>query len=268
MTPLARSWAGFVAILRAELADLFQYRIVMFLYAMWGVINPVIYLAVWAAVSGEGRVGGFGRDDFVLYYLIFMIVTHLTGTVEVYTIGPSIESGRMSARLLRPMHPFLGAAAMNVAYKSVSLLLLIPVWVVMFAVLRPPFTGDVLSIVLGLIALLLAILLTFLVGSALAMLAFWTTRSMSIHDIWMRVTFLLGGTVAPVAALPGFVQVMAVALPFRYTIGFPIEVVMGRLSPAELALGFGLLLGWTAVAAAAFGLIWRAGIKHYSAVGA
>ncbi len=261
-------FAGFVALIKVELANIFQYRIVMFLYALWEVVNPVIYLIVWSVVAGEGRISGFSRDDFVMYYLVFMVVAHLTQAIEVYTFGPLIEQGKLSPRLLRPIHPSWAAAATNIAYKTVSLIMLVPVWIAAFLLLRPAFGGDWITITLFVPAVSAAILLSFLIGSLFAMLAFWTTRSFSFWEIWMGLLFLIGGQVAPVAVLPGFVRNLATALPARYALGFPVEVVLGRLDEAELALGFAIQAAWIAVAALAFVIVWRSGIKRYSAVGA
>ena len=268
MTGALQSMAGALALGRAELADFFQYRIVMFLYALWDIISPIVYLAVWSAVAGDGAVGGYRQGDFVTYYLVFMAVTHLTAAIEVYTFGPMIQHGRLSPHLLRPMHPIWVAVARNLAYKVVSMLFLLPVWLVLFLLLRPPFQADPLAIGLFIPALTLAGLLSFLVGTCFALLAFWTTRSFSFWEIWMGLTFLLGGQVAPVAVLPGLVQTLAVALPMRYTLGFPIEVLLGRSQGLDLALGFAIQAGWIAAAGVAVVLIWRAGIKRYAAVGA
>ena len=259
---------GFAAFTRSELANLFQYRVMMFLYALWDVINPVIYLIVWSLVAGERQISGFSRDDFVMYYLVFMVVSHLALAIEVYTFGPLIERGQLSPRLLRPIHPWWHAAAVNVSYKLVNLIMLIPVWIGLFLVLRPAFPGDWITVALFLPALAAAILLSFLIGSLFAMLAFWTTRSFSFWQIWSSLLFLLGGQVAPVAVLPGFVRDLAIALPARYALGFPVEVVLGRLDAGELVMGFAIQAGWIAIAAVAFAAVWRSGIKRYSAVGA
>jgi ABC-2 type transport system permease protein len=263
-----RALAGALALMRAELADFLQYRVVMFLYALWDIVSPIIYLAVWSVVAGDGTVGGYGQGDFVAYYLVFMAVTHLTAAIEVYTFGPMIQYGRLSPHLLRPMHPIWVAVARNLAYKAVSMLFLLPIWAVLFVVLRPPFEVDALAIGLFVPALALAGLVSFLSGTCFALLAFWTTRSFSFWEIWTGLTFLLGGQVAPVAVLPGVVQTLAVALPMRYTLGFPIEVLLGRVRGLDLVVGFALQVGWTLAAGAAVALIWRAGIKRYAAVGA
>ncbi len=67
--------------------------------------------------------------------------------------------------------------------------------------------------------------------------------------------------------LPGALQAVSKALPFRYMIGFPVEVLTRRLSGPELLLGFGMQLGWLALALLAARLAWTRGLKHYSAVG-
>jgi ABC-2 type transport system permease protein len=67
--------------------------------------------------------------------------------------------------------------------------------------------------------------------------------------------------------LPGLMQVVAAGLPFRYMVGFPVEVLTGQLTGTDLWLGFGFQIGWLAVAVALFALVWRLGVKHYEAVG-
>ena len=63
-------------------------------------------------------------------------------------------------------------------------------------------------------------------------------------------------------------QNLATALPMRYTLGFPIEVLLNRLDAGQLALGFALQILWLAAAALTVRAVWRAGIRQYSAVGA
>ena len=50
-------------------------------------------------------------------------------------------------------------------------------------------------------------------------------------------------------------------------VGFPVEVLTGQVQGAELLTGFAFQVGWLAVAALAFRLMWRNGLRHYSAIG-
>jgi ABC-2 type transport system permease protein len=70
-----------------------------------------------------------------------------------------------------------------------------------------------------------------------------------------------------VARLPALIQAAAVLLPFRYMLGFPVEVLMGGLAPGELALGFALQTAWLLAALSIYQLVWRRGLRRYSAVG-
>ncbi len=57
-------------------------------------------------------------------------------------------------------------------------------------------------------------------------------------------------------------------LPFPYTLSFPILLILGELSPQEIAANFGMQAVWVVLSYLIFRLIWRAGLKQFSAVGA
>jgi ABC-2 type transport system permease protein len=50
-------------------------------------------------------------------------------------------------------------------------------------------------------------------------------------------------------------------------IGFPVELLTGHLSPAEIVLGFSIQVGWLLAAVILYRVVWRNGLRHYSAVG-
>jgi ABC-2 type transport system permease protein len=55
-------------------------------------------------------------------------------------------------------------------------------------------------------------------------------------------------------------------LPFRSTIGFPIELLMGRLSASEVLLGFSVGLGWIAALTGLYVTMWRPAARRHQAV--
>jgi ABC-2 type transport system permease protein len=56
-------------------------------------------------------------------------------------------------------------------------------------------------------------------------------------------------------------------MPYRYMLGFPVEVLMGRLSQEQIGGGFLGLGIWILVALLLHRVVWRHGLRHYSAVG-
>jgi ABC-type uncharacterized transport system permease subunit len=74
--------------------------------------------------------------------------------------------------------------------------------------------------------------------------------------------FLLAGQVAPVQLLPGAVRTAATAFPFRYMLGFPVEVLNGQLAPSQVVQGFAVGGGWLVLSLALSVALWRMGLRR------
>jgi ABC-2 type transport system permease protein len=57
-------------------------------------------------------------------------------------------------------------------------------------------------------------------------------------------------------------------LPFRYTMSFPVELLMGRLRLREILLGIAIQWIWVTALYALNRWVWHRGLRRYSAVGA
>jgi ABC-2 type transport system permease protein len=51
-------------------------------------------------------------------------------------------------------------------------------------------------------------------------------------------------------------------------IAFPLDLLLGRLTPLEALTGFAAQAGWLMLSLVLVRLVWRAGARVYSAVGA
>jgi ABC-2 type transport system permease protein len=78
----------------------------------------------------------------------------------------------------------------------------------------------------------------------------------------------LTGRLAPLSLLPGWVLIVASALPFRWMISFPVEVLLGKLTLEEVVLGFAVQGIMLTVLALMLAAIWPAAVERYTAVGA
>jgi ABC-2 type transport system permease protein len=238
-----------------------------FILAFGWMIPPLIYLFVWATAAGGGAVGGMTRDGFIAYYLALIVVNQLTYSQTNWTVGDNIRSGDLNARLLRPVSPFFQTLADEVAGKVVYMAFVIPVTLLLALLLRPQVQWTWANAAAFLPALLMAWLLRFFWGYWLALLAFWATRADSLLAVQDSLVFLLAGQVAPVQLLPGALRSAATVLPFRYMLGFPVEVLTGGLSPQEMVAGFATQAAWLALSVALYATLWRLGLRRYAAVG-
>ncbi|HUI69632.1 MAG TPA: ABC-2 family transporter protein [Spirochaetia bacterium] len=255
---------------KTTLASFIQYRASIFIWTIDRILEPLIYLVVWSAVARAtgGRVGGFDASQFAGYFIVMMLVTQVTYTWVMYEYEYKIRHGSLSFALLRPIHPIHTDLVDNISSKLITLPLMLVAAFVLVVLFKPAFSPPVWAAALFVPALLLAFAVKFVVEWTLALSAFWTTRVSAVNQGYFVAALFLSGQMAPLSLLPHSLQVAASLLPFRWMISFPVELILGRLSPAQAAAGLAAQGAWLCLGLVMLRAVWRAGVRVYSAVGA
>jgi len=102
----------------------------------------------------------------------------------------------------------------------------------------------------------------------LGMITFWTTRVSAIFELYFTLELLFSGRLVPLSLMPQWAQQTAAFLPFQWAFGFPIELLLGKLNPAQALYGLGAQVFWTLLGLFFVNLLWRAALRRFSAVGA
>jgi ABC-2 type transport system permease protein len=252
-------------------AEQWQYRANLLMYLLYWLVSPIVYLAVWTSIANsKGSVSGYTANDFVVYYMLLLIVDQLTSNITIHIFPYKIQDGTLSTELIRPIHPVLtNTLVTNVASKVLNLMVLLPVWILLLFIFRPDFSSVTWQgILLALPIIVMAFTLAFLLSASLSSLAFWTTRVYSVNEFYFALFMLCSGQFVPLKLMPSFVQAISRYLPFQLTLYFPIELIRGGLTPAEIIQGYILAVLWLVASYLLFRWVWRAGLKQYSAVGA
>jgi ABC-2 type transport system permease protein len=255
------------ALVRSTWLSWLQHRGFFYLVAFSWMVPLLTYLFVWSAAAGGGALGSLTQGELVAYYVVLILVNQFTFCTNNWTVGDAIRYGRLNLLLLRPMPPLHDALASEVAVKVVFMTFAIPVAALLAFLLHPELHVTVPEGLAFLPALAMAWALRFLWGYWIALLSFWATRADALLSLQESLVFLLGGQVAPFALLPQGMQAAATILPFRYMVGFPVEVLTGQVTPAGLCTGLAFQAGWLLFALILSATLWRAGLKRYSAVG-
>lgn len=252
-------------------AEQWQYRANLIMYLLYWLVSPIIYLAVWTSIAtSKGDVNGFTANDFVTYYMLLLICDQITSNIIIHIFAYKIQDGSLSGELVKPIHPLLNNTLVNdVAFKTLNMMWLIPIWLVLALIFKPDFASVTLTGVLSAVpALLLGYAINFLLSGVIVSLAFWTTRVYSIHEFYYALILLFAGQFVPLKLMPELIQAIARFLPFQLLMYFPIQLMQGRLTTDEITQGYASGAIWFFVAFLLFQTAWRRGVKRFSAVGA
>jgi ABC-2 type transport system permease protein len=247
-----------------------EYRAAFLVYMVYAVAGPVIALLVWLTVSEQGVRLPYDRGQFVTYYLLLGVVAMLTSTWLAPFVAEQIRLGGLSPWLLRPAPYIANFVGNNLGEKIVKLPLLLPLigLVALFFRADLHLPTDPIAWLLFALALPLAAAVAFLLDFVLGSLAFWMQDVNGLIRVKNLVGAFLAGQFLPLALFPAQFARFLEAQPFRYTLSFPLEVLTGSLTPAAVARGFAWQIGYCVGLWGCYRLLWRFGLRSYSATGA
>jgi ABC-2 type transport system permease protein len=247
------------------------YRWNFLLRVLVGFVPLLGSVFLWNAVfAGRQTVAGYTYPAMVAYFITIIVLDTLTVPNEDdFQIAEDIREGRINALLLKPLdyrlyrfHLF-GAARLVHAAFAVLPLALAMVWLGRYYHGLP----WLVNLPLALAAAFGAALIQFFFCFTLAMIAFWILDIGSVTFIIYSVEFLLGGHIFPIDAMPAWLQTTCLSLPFAYETFFPAAILIGRLHGAALAAGFAWQWAWIGFFYILSGLLWKRGLRQYTAVG-
>jgi ABC-2 type transport system permease protein len=265
---------AYPTLLRVGLAEAIAYRAEMVVW-MLTTTMPLVSLALWHAVAADGPIGPskqLTQTRLVAYFLAALIVRQLTGSWVVWEMNQEIRTGKLSLRLLRPIHPLIAYSAENLAALPLRGALSLPIAVVMlFTVGGAQFSHDWAMAPVLAAALLGAWLITFFIMCAIGSLGFFMESSTAVFEVYLGLFFALSGYLFPLellAARAPWVMAASRALPFYYTLGFPIEVMLGLHSRADALRALAVEWGYVVGLFAAARWLWALGMRRFNAYGA
>jgi viologen exporter family transport system permease protein len=266
-TMLARRLRLTRVLLSVTLAAFIEYRAEVLIWMIAGTL-PLIMMFIWMGLAANGPVGGYTAADFAAYFLLVFIVRQFTVCWVVQPLSREIRLGEMSARLMRPLDPYWMYVADHLVALVMRLPIVPPVVLIGLALTGAFVKLSIAALPLFLLAIVGAWMIRFNMHYTLGLVAFWTDQATSFEGLLFTIYMVFGGALFPINLLPPVAQEIIALTPFSYMIGFPVDIMLGKLSNAEVLRGFGMQALWTLVFIGTRQLTWRHGLKRYSAVGA
>jgi len=255
------------ALFKIGLANAMAYRAELLIWIFTSTM-PLILLPVWHAVAEEAPLRGFSQNRFTAYFLAGFIVRQMVGNWASWTINYEVRTGSLNRRLLRPIHPVWSYATESLASVPMRSALAFPIAVLLIALTGMSELADTtLAWVVAPLAVLGSWAIGFFAHVAIGALSLWMHQSIKVVDVWLAGFYVFSGYLIPVALSPGWLRSLSWALPFPYMHGFPIDVVTGALTDAQLLQRLGMQWAWVLALAVISMTLFQRGLRRYGAFG-
>lgn len=243
-------------------------------FTMWRIRTVLSLLAIyflWASIlpSYQSSVFGYSQSQMLTYILGTALAFSIVLATRTIDIGDDINSGNLSAQLLRPISYFsyyfwkdIGDKAMNIFFSVIELTLL-------FFILHPPIFVQTSAVYISLAfaSIILAVILNFLISSILGFIGFWSHEVWGPRFLFFTLLTFFSGTWFPLDIFPKGIYLVFQLLPFTYLLFFPLKIYLGQLNIFEILTGLSITVVWIFVFYVILKIVWNKGLKAYTAYG-
>lgn len=232
--------------------------------SVFGFIRVAVFSAVVAGAAGsDGHVAGYTGASIVTYTWLSQA---LIGPVRIWgtrDLADRVRTGDIAVDLVRPV-PLLRLVLAHDLGSSVATVVPRSLPILLVATLTTGLTlaTDPRLVALGLLAVVLAVLVSALARYTVQLAAFWLVEMRGLLSLYQGVSGLLAGLVVPVALMPGWLSALAWSTPFPAMLQVPADLLAGRLDPGTGLELVGVQLAWVVVLVATAGAAAAAGRRR------
>jgi len=253
---VAKYWAIFKTQLLNNLAytgDLLSGSIAIVLF-MW--IFAQLWRVTYTAV-GSNQIAGMRIHD-TLWYLMLAEVIVLSKPRLARSIAQSVRDGSVAYLLNKPYNFLLYQCSVGLGDSLLRMVAnILAGGTIVWLLVGPP--PNPLGWPLVLVAVTMAWLIDFCIAAMIGLAAFVTEEVRSFEWIYQKILFILGGLLIPLDFYPSWLQTVAKATPFAYTIYGPARLFVDPSMERFVMLLLGQLL-WLGILAALLTLAYRRGV--------
>lgn len=253
-----------------DLSTAMVYRGEFLLYMISAVLGPTISLMIWRTALSSGADLPVDAEYLTTYFVLLGVVSMLTSSWISGFLAESIRDGNLSIWIVRPGSTHFNGVANNLSEKMMKGVALVPLiggvsWLVRDAISLP---GDPVRWAMFTVSVLAAAVMVYAMDVLVGSLAFWLDDVTGIDRGRGLIIGVLRGQLVPLALFPVWAQGVMDVQPFRFTLSFSLELIVGDLAGSDLAIGMVLQIVYAAMFLLAAILVWRRGLRAYTAVGA
>jgi ABC-2 type transport system permease protein len=252
---LNRHWGIAQATIKGELV----YRFEFFSAILGTILTTLLLYLLWRAVYESAVSMELSYQGLITYVVLGQAFSfgRMGQRRMIMRIGANIRSGNVALDLIRPTdYQLLHFSDILGAYITETLMVSLPSYalaLLLFGIDAPASWEAAAGFVASLGG---AFLLVFSLDFFIGLMAFWT------HSVWglayakMAVVDVLAGTIVPLSLFPGWLERVAMALPFRGIAYVPLSIYTGAIRGADIWASILGQLAWGIALILLTRLIW------------
>ena len=254
-------------VLAVQYAQMVAFRAELILWALSNSLSFIL-MGVWYQATSRADFG-LAPIDVIRYFLIVFVIRQLTVVWVIWDFEVDVQRGRLAHHLLAPLDPFWRHLSGHVAERLARLPFSIGL-IVLFFVIYPGafFIPHSIQALWFAVLVVGAFLLRFVLQYTLALMSFWTERASALETLMFTFYMFLGGAVAPLDVFPAALREVVLYTPFPYLVWMPARALTGGIADAELWRGGLVMSVWFIGVVVVSRVIWRLGLRRFSAMGA
>ncbi len=262
------AWRQFRALFSIYIQDGLAYKASGLIWVLTDVATAATMPLVMVAAAKGGILAGFAASDFVLYYLVMLLITSFVQSHFMWEVAHEVKEGVFSSQIIRPVGYLKFMAARNLAWRCVRTIIFFPLFLaILFAYKHLIPDPHLVLTWYSLLSILLGHLVSLTFVMAFAMLALFLQEANSVFELYYVPMLFLSGQLFPIAIFPEWVRQVALIFPFYYTTGVPTEMIIGRISAVQAPQMLAIQAAWILGSFVAFKIMFHYGTRHYTGVG-
>jgi ABC-2 type transport system permease protein len=251
----------------------FNILTVLFFNFLPVIINFYLWKAIFLSSSIRiNQLNGMTLNQVVSYIIIVQFVDLLTGTASIdfeYKIMNEIKNGDICKYILKPINYFFYNMTLNISKTIIYIIPLSLISIIIFLMFKDyiVITNSLLYIFLFVISLMIAFLIRYYISFLFGLLGFFLDEVSQLYHLVDIVLRIISGYLFPLNFLPYGLCTVSKILPFQYLGFFPSMLLIGKFAINEVVKGISISLLWIIFLFFVYRLIWKIGMKRYSAFG-
>jgi ABC-2 type transport system permease protein len=265
----------YVRIYRVSLTERIIYRGDFFLSTILRFLPMVTTILLWQAIyagAEEKTIAGFTHRQMIAYLLLVHISRMFSSMPGLApTIARDIREGTLKKYLLQPLDMQCYLLAYRAAHKTAYIATTSIPYGILFLICYDYFrelaapSAELFAAYAA--SLLLAFVIGFFFELCMGMISFWFLEISSFMYVINTVNFFVSGQMFPLDLLPDWLSIPLKALPFQYLAYFPAAVLVGKIQGPAIWQGLLTELVWAIAFILLARILYRLGLRRYSAFG-